>query len=94
MVRKGKDGKWYVYHRATTINPLGSLSKANYHKVSKTFKPKVVDRPGILRLRIDDVWLPRAEFEGKVVQFVVEVVPQMADEKLSELEGEKKEAEK
>ncbi|MBI4029340.1 MAG: hypothetical protein HY376_03160 [Candidatus Blackburnbacteria bacterium] len=92
MVRKGKDGKWYICHRATTVHPRGYLGKDNYHKVSRTYKPTEVKGAGRLRLKLNDVLLPRAEFEGKVIRFVVEIVPQMVDEKLSELEEKKEEA--
>lgn len=89
MVRRAKDGRWYVYHRATTLHPRGYLAKDNHNKVSRTFKPTEVRGTGTLRLKLNDVLLPRYEFEGKTVRFMVEIVPQMVVEKLSELEEEK-----
>lgn len=72
-VRKAKDGKYYVYRRTMRPAVGGYLSEANSKKVSKVFRPHLLEKRNSIRLILDWVGFPK-EFEGKYVQFVVEIV--------------------
>ena len=73
MVREGKDGRFYIYKRA--MRPLivrGILSAENKDKITKVFKMGL-EKKYPLSVELRGVNFPKG-FEGKSVQFVVEVV--------------------
>ena len=72
-VRKAKDGEYYIYRRTMRPAVGGYLSKANSNKVSRVFRPHTLKPRGSICLMLDWVGFPK-EFEGKYVQFKVEIV--------------------
>ena len=72
-VRKAKNGKYYLYRRTMRPAVRGYVSKANTNKVSKVFSIFKLKNKRLPILYLNWVSFP-PEFEGKHVQFAVEVV--------------------
>ncbi len=72
-VRKAKDGNYYVYRRTMRPAVGGYLSKANSNKVSRVFRPHTLKSRNSIYLMLHWVGFPK-EFEGKYIQFKIEIV--------------------